>query len=777
VFISHSSVDAETARDLCERLEAKGVSCWIAPRDETPGHNYAEEIIKALDGCKAVVLVLSDASNASRHVASEISRAFGKGKLILPVRVKAIEPSVMLELFVSPAHWIDLFHGRREEHVAALLVAIRGGQPRAVVQPALQPRWWALRRRWVWAAAAVVVAAGAVTWAVRRGSAPARPTLRGEPAALSAAGDSVTLVPRYQALVIGINDYSAHNGSGWGALRAARGDAEAVADVLERRYGFEVTRLLDGEATRAGLIAALDGLTALTPDDAVLVYYAGHGYYDETTREGYWIPSDARKLDGERQPREDWVWNSTLNQILQACPARHVLVVADSCYGGSLFRGETPAAPGTDRVRYARALARPSRYLIASGALEPVPDQSGKHSAFAAEFLNGLESAESDFLAASDLAGQIRKRVGEAAGPMVQAGPLAAVGHGGGEFVFVRQGRESALGSLAAAARTATPAAAATPPEPAPDRTALLQSALALGSSGATGAAQRLLAETARQGDDPLVRAVTAYLDQQRRARSAEELRALVKSLEQARQEGRGAGGDAGAARPRILACLGPVAPTAGKAQDSLALLYRISLRSALEVQPGVQIIEREALEQVLQEQGLGASGLADARAATTVGKLLPAGMLLLGDLLPATGGESLFLRLVDTETTRVLGSFRAAREGAADVAAVCEGLATQIVARAVAEHPLAAAASEGREGRLTARVGRFHGAAPGMAFDVVLRVPGASGDAADYREEPVGTARVVSVSEVSSELSVVWREGSQPDPSRLWVKEAKAAE
>jgi hypothetical protein len=151
--------------------------------------------------------------------------------------------------------------------------------------------------------------------------------------------------------------------------------------------------------------------------------------------------------------------------------------------------------------------------------------------------------------------------------------------------------------------------------------------------------------------------------------------------------------------------------------------------------------------------------------------------MLLLGDLLPATGGESLFLRLVDTETTRVLGSFRAAREGAADVAAVCEGLATQIVARAVAEHPLAAAASEGREGRLTARVGRFHGAAPGMAFDVVLRVPGASGDAADYREEPVGTARVVSVSEVSSELSVVWREGSQPDPSRLWVKEAKAAE
>jgi len=190
-----------------------------------------------------------------------------------------------------------------------------------------------------------------------------------------------------------------------------------------------------------------------------------------------------------------------------------------------------------------------------------------------------------------------------------------------------------------------------------------------------------------------------------------------------------------------------------------------------------VQVIEREALEQVLQELGLGASSLADARAASTVGKLLPAGMLLLGDLLPAQGGESLFLRLVDTETTRVLGSFRATREGAADVAAVCEGLATQIVARAVEAQPLTASASEGREGRLVARVGRFHGAAQGMVFDVVQRIPAAAGDAGDYREDPVGTARIASVNEASSELTVEWREGAKPDPSRLWVKEAKAAE
>ena len=80
-------------------------------------------------------------------------------------------------------------------------------------------------------------------------------------------------------------------------------------------------------------------LRGLTDSDALLLYYAGHGEYDEDSGEGYWIPHDARQRSGSRKTKEDWVWNSALTKMVNASDARHVLVVADSCYGGSLFRG------------------------------------------------------------------------------------------------------------------------------------------------------------------------------------------------------------------------------------------------------------------------------------------------------------------------------------------------------------------------------------------------------------------------------------------------------
>ena len=37
VFISYSAKDKTTADGVCATLEAKGIRCWIAPRDILPG--------------------------------------------------------------------------------------------------------------------------------------------------------------------------------------------------------------------------------------------------------------------------------------------------------------------------------------------------------------------------------------------------------------------------------------------------------------------------------------------------------------------------------------------------------------------------------------------------------------------------------------------------------------------------------------------------------------------------------------------------------------------
>jgi TIR domain len=57
VFISYSAKDKTTADGVCATLEAKGIRCWIAPRDILPGMDWGEAIIEAINGSRVIVLV------------------------------------------------------------------------------------------------------------------------------------------------------------------------------------------------------------------------------------------------------------------------------------------------------------------------------------------------------------------------------------------------------------------------------------------------------------------------------------------------------------------------------------------------------------------------------------------------------------------------------------------------------------------------------------------------------------------------------------------------
>ncbi|NIT40016.1 MAG: hypothetical protein GTN46_00370, partial [Gammaproteobacteria bacterium] len=101
----------------------------------------------------------------------------------------------------------------------------------------------------------------------------------------------------------------------------------------EAKYGFEVKRLLN--ATRIETLKAIYSYRqTLTSLDNLLIYYAGHGWLDKEADEGYWLPVDA-----ERQDPANWISNSSITSSLRAMKAKHVLVVADSCYSGKLARG------------------------------------------------------------------------------------------------------------------------------------------------------------------------------------------------------------------------------------------------------------------------------------------------------------------------------------------------------------------------------------------------------------------------------------------------------
>src|ERR1035438_4166835 len=79
-------------------------------------------------------------------------------------------------------------------------------------------------------------------------------------------------------------------------LQTATNDARSVQAVLQQRYGFETTLLLN--ATRSQIVSALNAYRRdLGPDSSLLIYYAGHGYYDEKMGKAYWWPVDARRSE------------------------------------------------------------------------------------------------------------------------------------------------------------------------------------------------------------------------------------------------------------------------------------------------------------------------------------------------------------------------------------------------------------------------------------------------------------------------------------------------
>jgi hypothetical protein len=238
----------------------------------------------------------------------------------------------------------------------------------------------------------------------------------------------------YYALVIGNASYQ-H----WESLGTPHADALAVSQVLDRKYGFNVTTVLD--ASRGRIFREIAKLRAtLTENDNLLIYYSGHGQWDNANQKGYWVP-----VDGEKDNVANYISSADITDQLIALRARQVLVVADACYAGVLVRNvaEQNAASAANKTNWLLSRAQlQSRKVMSSGGVRQVMDGGGgRHSIFARQFLEGLNRMSEPF-EAGELYREIAPRVesvakgfGEQQQP--QYGQLRSSGHVGGDFVFV----------------------------------------------------------------------------------------------------------------------------------------------------------------------------------------------------------------------------------------------------------------------------------------------------------------------------------------------------
>ncbi|WP_347987893.1 caspase family protein [Methylomonas sp. AM2-LC] len=241
---------------------------------------------------------------------------------------------------------------------------------------------------------------------------------------------------KFYALIIGNNDYKAYPD-----LKTPINDAKSVELVLRERYGFKTKLLVN--ADRHAIMSALNEMSQkLTEQDNLVIYYAGHGEIDKKSQTAYWLP-----VDSEVGNAANWISSENITEYLSIMAARHIMVVADSCYSGALTGSAVAKLPeGMDdakRDRWLKAMnSRKARTVLTSGGVQPVMDLGGgDHSVFANAFLKVLRSNQrviEDYDIFRDVSNQVRlvaARAGFEQSP--QYAPLQHAGHEGSPFFFV----------------------------------------------------------------------------------------------------------------------------------------------------------------------------------------------------------------------------------------------------------------------------------------------------------------------------------------------------
>lgn len=232
---------------------------------------------------------------------------------------------------------------------------------------------------------------------------------------------------KYYALIIGNNTYKDEAIS---SLDEPIKDATKLYNVLTTKYAFKKENVtLLKNATYVETITAFDKLgNTLTANDNLLVFYAGHGWWDETKDLGYWLPTDARKSN-----TAFWIRNSTISDYMASIKTKHTLLIADACFSGSIFK--TRAAFDDASLAIKKLNDLPSKTAMTSGNLKEVPDKS----VFLKFLVQRLNENTDKYLPADKLFSSFRIAVMNNSPNAPQFGTIQNAGDEGGEFIFVKK--------------------------------------------------------------------------------------------------------------------------------------------------------------------------------------------------------------------------------------------------------------------------------------------------------------------------------------------------
>ena len=241
------------------------------------------------------------------------------------------------------------------------------------------------------------------------------------------------------ALFFAVNEYQE---AGWKDLKNPINDATVIASELESVYNFKTELIIN--PNKREILTTLQSWQKKSFEEHahLLVFFSGHGTFNEMVNKGYFIPSSGKSNDPFN---ESHIELTTIGNAIAQIPCDHILLMIDGCYAGTIdqevaFKGsQIPNFQRKDDGEAKRIqrliqlqLVNPSRLLLTSGGKERTPDGE-KHSPFVHGFLKALRetyTSKKGFLTYNDLMGYM-----DDISPLPHYGELP--NHEGGGFIFL----------------------------------------------------------------------------------------------------------------------------------------------------------------------------------------------------------------------------------------------------------------------------------------------------------------------------------------------------
>jgi len=239
---------------------------------------------------------------------------------------------------------------------------------------------------------------------------------------------SQLLKQKYHGLFIAVQDYK---GESVIDLNQPVSDARELLTELKYEYNFNEEDLIFLEnPDRATIIETFDLLTKkVSENDNFLIFYAGHGIWDEDIEQGYWLPSDAKKSS-----KAAWLSNGTIRDYIRAIDSKHTLLITDACFSGGILKTREAFTASKAMLEMYKL---PSRKAMTSGALKTVPDKS----VFIEYLIKALKSNEQPLISADQLFTTFKYNVinNSPNGQVPQYGVISQADDEGGEFIFLKK--------------------------------------------------------------------------------------------------------------------------------------------------------------------------------------------------------------------------------------------------------------------------------------------------------------------------------------------------